>query len=362
MIDKKTKNSKKTRLNMIIGACGFGSTGSSAVSDYLLEFGNVQVLDKIEFTWVSGVDGLIDLDYHVNHPHNRTGDSIHAIYRYRERMKSAMQTYKRAGIAPQLFHDSTEKFLEAITQVKWNWYIGSGKGSIDRMLHRMAKKAISRVERIKGHQINCWPMKEVSLSVMPDNFEEAARTHVKEILAAMGASFDRPLILDQPFAGNNPQACFKYFEDPYAVVVDRDPRDNYVFANTRLIGVQHLMPIQPVEDFVKYYRALRKNQPYKEPNERILSIKFEDMVYHYDETTKLIRDFFHLPDNPNPKSIFDPAISMPNTQVWKRFPQFAKDIEYIERELPEYLFDYTGCPEPAKDGKMFMGKSPKHGK
>ena len=39
---------------MIIGACGFGSTGSSAVSDYLLEFEGTSVLDKIEFTWVSG--------------------------------------------------------------------------------------------------------------------------------------------------------------------------------------------------------------------------------------------------------------------------------------------------------------------
>lgn len=347
---------------MIIGACGFGSTGSSAVSDYLLEFGNVQVLDKIEFSWVSGLDGLIDLDYHLNHPHTRTSDSIRSIHRYRERMKSVMNTYKRAGIDPQVFQESTEKFLESITQVKWNWYLASNNGLIERKLQRLAKKIIPRVERKLGHQINCWPMKEVSLSVMPSNFEEAARNHVKELLVAMGATFDRPLVLDQPFAGNNPQACFKYFEDPYAVVVDRDPRDNYVFANTRLIGVQHFMPIQPVEDFVKYYRLLRKNQPYKESNDRVLNIKFEDMVYHYDETTKLIRDFFHLPENPNPKSIFDPAISMPNTQVWKRFPQFAKDIEYIERELPEYLFDYTGCPEPDQNGKMFNGKSPKHGK
>ena len=120
------------------------------------------------------------------------------------------------------------------------------------------------------------------------------------------------------------------------------------------------MPIDTVENFVKYYRSIRDNQPYKEKNDKILCIKFEDMVYHYDETTKMIRDFLHLPENPNPKSVFDPALSIANTQVWKRFPQFAKDIEYIERELPEYLFDYSGCPEPDLKSNMFYGKSPKH--
>lgn len=349
---------------MIIGACGFGSTGSSAVTDYLLEFGNVQVLDQIEFTWVSSADGLIDLDYHVNHPHNRTTDSIWAIHRFREKVNRSLRGYKKSGkIDPILFKESAERFIDAITQVKWNWYVGGRKGFVGKNLERAAKKIISKIEKKKGKQINCWPMREVSLSVKPDNFDEAARRHVKELLIAMGADFTKPIILDQPFAGNNPQVCFKFFEDPYAIVVDRDPRDNYVFANTKLVGkLPHFMPIQPVEDFVKYYRALRDGQPYKEVNERLLSIKFEDMVYHYDETTKKIRDFLHLPENPNPKSIFDPKISMPNTQIWKRFPQFAKDIEYIEKELKEYLFDFSNCPEPDINGKMFSGKSPKNRK
>lgn len=47
---------------MIVGACGFGSTGSSAVTDYLKEYDSFQVLDRIEFTWVSVDDGLTDLD------------------------------------------------------------------------------------------------------------------------------------------------------------------------------------------------------------------------------------------------------------------------------------------------------------
>ena len=33
---------------MIIGVCGFGSSGSSAVTDYLKEFSTTEVLDNID--------------------------------------------------------------------------------------------------------------------------------------------------------------------------------------------------------------------------------------------------------------------------------------------------------------------------
>lgn len=347
---------------MIIGACGFGSTGSSAVSDYLKEYGNVQVLDQIEFTWVSGVDGLIDLDFHVNHPHNRTMDSIKAIDRYRMMCNSKVNKFNNAGISPEKFIKLTNDFLDSIVTTSWDWSLHRSEGVVDRLRRYLYARfsVVSKWEVKHGKHWEGYPLEKVYLSVKPQDFDEKARKHVRDILLAMGADFSKPIILDQPFAGNNPQACFKFFDDPYAVVVDRDPRDNYVFAKTKLLGKFHLMPINRVEDFVKYYRALRKNQPYMEPHERVLTMKFEDLVYHYDEATTKLREFFHLPDNPNPKSIFDPAISMPNTQVWKRYPQFKKDIEYIEKELPEYLFDYTGCPEPDPNGKMFYGCSPKN--
>lgn len=348
---------------MIVGACGFGSTGSSAVTDYLKEYNSFQVLDKIEFTWVSCVDGLIDLDYHVNHPHNRTSDSIWAIERYKQLCHRKVATsLQRAGVSKEALQQSIDDFLSTIVQTSWKWNRPGNKSFWDKrfriFLNRI--KYVSRWEIKHGRQWDKYPYEDVYLSVLPNNFDEAARKHVRELIAAMGADLKRPIILDQPFAGNNPQACFKFFDDPYAVVVDRDPRDNYVFARTILLGKWHLMPVEHVEDFVKYYRALRDKQPYKEKNDRVLSIKFEDMVYHYDETTARLRKFLHLPENPSPKSIFDPAISMPNTQVWKRFPQFAKDVEYIEKELSEYLFDYTGCPEPDHKGKMFYGRSPKN--
>lgn len=350
---------------MIVGTCGFGSTGSSAVTDYLKEFSLFQVLDNIEFSWVYATDGLIDLDYHLNYPHSRTGASINAIYRYRQLCERRAKSLQKIGVPRELFLESMNRFLDSIVTVSWSWKgpeLGR-KTKIDQMLRKFVARTIIRKWEIKNwRQWEGYPYSQVFFSVKPKGFDDYARMHVMEVFEASGADLSRPIALDQPFPGNNPQSCFKFFDDPYAIVVDRDPRDNYTFARTKMryAHIYHIMPSNNVKDFVKYYRALREGQPYKEMNNRILRINFEDMVYHYDETTRKIREFLNLGENPNPKSIFDPQISMPNTQVWKRFPQFEDDIKYIEKELPEYLFDYSDCPVPDPNGKMFYGKSPKN--
>ena len=349
---------------MIIGACGFGSTGSSVVTDYLREYDHISVKDDLEFTWVSRTDGLIDLERAVMNPHGRTGDSINAIRRFEEMAKRTESIYELHGLSKQQFNALVKGFIDAITMVTWYWYDDSSikKGYTPKYLayYIMKRKVIPYLEKKAGHYVDCWPLKEVKLSVRPDNFYDEARKLVNDMLESMGLDTNGIIALDQPFSGNNPQACFPFYKDPYAIVVDRDPRDNYVFARTRMLGRFHYMPINKVEDFIAYYRALRKDQPYLKEDPRILRIRFEDMVYEYDKTSKLIRDFLNLPDNPHPRSIFEPELSSANTQVFKRFPQFEKDIEVIERELPEYLFDFTGYPEPDRSKKMFYGKSPLH--
>lgn len=352
---------------MIVGACGFGSTGSSAISDYLLEYGEdyVQVLDNIEFTWVSGVDGLIDLQYHLSNAHAVTMDSIVAIDRYIKRAEESLREYRKyAKIPEDVFMKSTYEFINSITSVEWDWYVGMPKNFFKKVLelYILRNRVIPRIEKILQRKISCYPMERVRLGYNATDFEQKAKKHVKELLTAMGADFSKIIVMDQPFAGNNPQACFNFFEDPFAVVSDRDPRDNYVFAKTRLLGKSfaHLMPTDNVEDFIAFYKGIRENQPYKQENKRVMSIHFEDMVYDYENTTSKLRRFLHLPDNPNPRTIFDPDISISNTQVFKRYPQFSKDIEKIEKELEEYLFDFDKFGVKDITGPMFVGRSPKN--
>ena len=351
---------------MIISTCSFGSTGSSVITDYLKEFDSIHVFDGAELTWISSPDGIMDLDYHLNNPHCRTADSIKAIERYKYLCEKKMSSFERCGISRSVFEKSLNEFLDSIIMVSWKWNTRSlmEEPFLRRLLIRFLRKTkyIHKWELKNKRQWEGFPYHDVFFSVKPKNFDVAVKKHIKDVLYAFGASENEHLVFDQLFPGNNPQSCFKYFDDPYAIVVDRDPRDIYVFGRTVLLKNPsgHLMPLNDVKDFVVYYRALRDNQPYKESNDRILCLRFEDLVYHYDSNTKKLRDFLHLGDNPNPKSVFDPSLSMANTQIWKRYPEFKQDIEYIENELKEYLFDFTGCPEPDVNAKMFSGRSPKN--
>ena len=224
---------------MIIGACGFGSTGSSAVTDYLKEFGKINVIDTIEFTWVSAVDGLIDLDYHLNHPHGRTRDSIVAIQRYRNLCERVAKKLVRLGVEQQFFMNSVNCFLDSVITTKWKWYgiTPPTRPLWDQTLRKIIKKTnvISKWEIKNGRQWERYPYEDVCLSVRPESFDFLAKQHVMEIINSIRHSDCGDIVMDQPFPGNNPQACFKFFEDPYAIVVDRDPRDNYVFGRTKLL-------------------------------------------------------------------------------------------------------------------------------
>ena len=349
---------------MIIGACGFGATGSSVVTDYLKEFDNVTVNDSLEFTYVSGLDGLLYLERAVMNPFNRTSDSINAIKRFEDMVQRKEHIFEHHGLSAEEFERSAKEFIDAITMAKWYWHVGEKKSSKYSIKNVIAKyierKYIPKMERKTGQRAKIWPLTEVRLSVRPDNFYDAARKHVNELLSAMGLDTNGIIALDQPFPGNYPQACFPFYNDPYAVVVNRDPRDLYVFGKTKLMGKMRFFPVDSVEDFITYYRCLRKDQPYLQDDPRILRLRFEDMVYEYDKTTAQLREFLHLPENPRPKSVFDPSLSIANTQVFKRYPQFEEDVKKIEEALPEYLFDFSAYPEPDFSKKMFWGKSPKN--
>lgn len=76
--------------------------------------------------------------------------------------------------------------------------------------------------------------------------------------------------------------------------------------------------------------------------ENVQFIRFEDLIYKYDTTTNRLRDWLGLSKTSHlkRKKIFNPNISINNTQVWRRFPQTKEEIEYIENKLENYIYDF----------------------
>lgn len=329
---------------MIIGSCGYGATGSSVVTDFIREFDDIQIFDDFEFSFTYRVDGLQDLEYHLmkQYAKNISGDA--AIKRF---------LYAANYIKTPLIHkpcDSKEymrivnKFIDSIVQTKFKGIetIDIVSGNVTRNIFALGmKKKLMKffIERWTKKPCYLWPYRDIYVSIEPENFYEAAKQFIRDILKAMGADFSKPIVLDQPFEGNAPQNSFKYFDDPIAVLVDRDPRD--LFLETKRHGFYEgrFIPIDDVKKFVEYYRRIHTGRP-MEATDRILPIRLEDMIYKYEETTAKVIEFCKLGKHVRKRQIFNPDRSVNNTQLIRRYPDEQTNVEYIEKELPEFLFPY----------------------
>ncbi|MDD6678367.1 MAG: sulfotransferase [Firmicutes bacterium] len=330
-----------------IGACGFIATGSSVISDFLKEFDENQTLDRFEFKLSYQTDGLQDLKYHLTTGNMKYESGLAAIQRFRKLSRGyAGREYR--NVTNGQFEKFAGEFLDSIIQGKW---VGTGADpTVDPVRHfavrlfrktRLDRKHYQR-ERKKGCDLCSYPLQEICYAINPENFDAEAKKLTGRILESMGRDPEKNVVLDQPFAGNNPQAAFGFFENPKAIIVDRDPRDYFVHCNVVSYPLGYrFMPIRDVEAFVDLYRRQRKNQPYRVDSEQVMNIRFEDMIYEYEKTAERIMRFCGLTEHTNPKKYFKPEMSVNNTQLYRRYPQFAGQIAYIEKELPEYLYDYS---------------------
>ena len=353
---------------MMIGVCGFASTGSSAVLDYLKEYNSLSVLDNKEYVFIFYPDGLEDLEYHLFDGASKYESSAVAIERFRRFIYCYFIRTARSDKEGQAINDATEKFIKSITQAEWSGYgasdyqLNCGKNyrsAFSMFTYKLVYAHIlPRARKVSSKDFDGILRHPMEFSVAPDNFLEQAKRYVRRLLEIYGADFTKPIALNQPFCGNNPARSFHFFDDAKAIVVDRDPRDNYLFAKRFLRGKFRQIPSDDVETFVQYYRHMREGQPYQKTDSRILRIQFEDMVYRYEDTAKVINEFCGLNPEDRVNTYFVPADSINNTQVFKRFPECKRDVEYIEANLKEYLYPFEKYGDVNPKGKMFYGRSP----
>ena len=330
-----------------IGACGFIGTGSSVVSDFLKEFEETQTLDQFEFKIAYQTDGLFDLRFHLTNGNMKSESTIVALNRFRRSCAGyAYREYRNA--TRNQFDGFIDQFLDEIIQGGWvssladpvdepfrNWMI--------RLLRKIKFfKLYSNIEKKKNREIEIYPLRKGYFSNNPETFNDAAKELIGSILEAMGKESGKHIVLDQPFPGNNPAAVFDFFEKPKAVVVERDPRDMYVlYSSIGYPRAQRQYPTWDVNTFIKYYRGMREGQPYRDINKDVLVVRYEDMIYKYEETSKVVSEFCDVHNHVTPRKYFDPSLSINNTQAFKRYKGFEKDIEIIEQELDDYLYDYS---------------------
>jgi hypothetical protein len=332
---------------MVIGICGYGATGSSAVVGLLSEYEEPQVYGDAEFKYAYKVDGLQDLEYHLVKQYSRHVSGDMAIKRFISASRYANTPIVKQPVPRKDFLRLSQEYAESLIQAKWigvesaDYEVGFLPKSILNLAFK--KFVYPNFEKVFKRPYNIWPARDIYLSIKPDDFYEKSRNYVRGLLSAMGADLEKPIVLDQPFEGNAPENSFPYFDEPKAIVVDRDPRDLFLVSKyaVRAKGEARFMPRTDVKEFVEYYKQLRIHQK-RVDNDNIIFIRFEDLVYNYDSTVKRIENFCGVSKHVNPKKYFQPEKSIFNTQLHNNsnYKESLNEIRYIEKNLEEYLFPY----------------------
>lgn len=343
---------------MIIGTCGFSWSGSSAVADFLAEFNENQVYNDDEFIIAFFPDGIEDLDYNLNTKCSKFVSSTVAIPRFRKVADLLLRKETKGKI-----QKITDDYIKSLVQAKWT---GSGQGQA--VLHnpwmfnyfgkKIAWRCIRRLPVSLCKKLKIYPLDTMEYSIQPDKFYEKTIMYTDNILKSIGLDLSKNIVLDQPFPGNNPVHCMKYFRESRAIVVDRDPRDLYILAKEYYPHRSYQIPYEKVEDFVSYYYNMHKNMHKIYEEQNVLCIKFEELVFEYNSTANKIIQFLGLRKNMQPKRYFQPERSMVNTRLFKKCTKYANDIEFIESSLNQFLFDFDRYSNQKGVGEMFDENPP----
>lgn len=329
---------------MIIGVCGYGYSGSGALLDYLRQWDECSCsLTEQEFNISYVPHGIQDLEHQLMERRTRFLSSRGAIQDFKKTIRGmdTPRSYFRK-LTGNGFRTRAFQFVDELVQVSWR---GStvvdrySMGLIPRVIDGRKRTLIRLYERVSGKK---WPYSKYDamyLSVAPENFYDSARRYLRDVMEMLGYDLSKTVLLDQPFDVYDPRRSMKFFDDPKAVLVDRDPRDIYVLAKCSLKSKSSFIPTDNVEDYIRYHRLVRNEDLPADPD--ILCMRYEDLIYDYEQTGKKLTDFLGLGDvGSNEKKYFDPAVSIDNTQLFLKHPELSDDIRKIEKALPEYLYPF----------------------
>lgn len=329
-----------------ITCASYYGTGSSAITDFFSEFDDIFSLGEYEYRFVQDPNGIADLEYNIienNHRHN-TSNAIKNFKKYiLECKKMGYGGYDIFGKQLDLLVD---EYLEKIVQLKTHTWWNKDridKGSlfcfIDRIYSLFMRlihgeiKSEARYSLLKNKEIGYYTI------ISEKEFLDATKQFINDLFGYVNKEKKKYIMVDQIVPPTNARRYIRYFNNIKIIVVDRDPRD--IFLLEKYVWKWGVIPVDNVEEFVKWFKITR-NASFDDDQEHVLKINFEDLIYKYDITKKILTDFVGIDLNKHtaPFEKFDPKISINNTNLKGKFEDSKKEIEYIEKNLKEYLYHF----------------------
>lgn len=340
----------------VITCISFHGTGSGAVDDFFKEFDNCpSAPSDVECRFLQDPDGVCDLEYNlIDNPHRL--NSGYALKRYMWYVRERSYTYGK--IFGKKWVEYSEAYIDSLTTEK---YKGYWLGDLILLptpmkafyyFRRLVNKVLPKAIRKPGY-FNYFPNKEYLHSfVTREYFLEQTRKYVDNLCQLLNPDNCEFVLLDQLIATSNVMRYIPYVNNLKVIMVDRDPRD--LFIQQCLVG-DHVLPKDP-EIFARVYKDQRKmigNIPEDAP---VLKVRFEDLIFRYEETTSKIVKFTgeHEKNHVQKKEKFNPDVSKKNTQMWLTHPEFKDAAELIQTLLPEYLYPFK-CQNDNAQKQLLLG-------
>lgn len=319
----------------MIGVCGCGCTGSSAVLDLLKEFDNLTVLDKKEFVITYFPNGIEDLESNLMTQKAKFFSSDIAIcnfLKYTKEICHKENSYYNL-LTGGNFEFLVKDYINKITQIQWRGRWMYDDIVFKSFIHKLLIFIETRVKFLEQKAL-----RDVYFSIEPSNFYEETERFLENIYNYYKK--ESLFILDQPFPSNNPINSMRlYGKSTKAIIVERDPRDIYVQLKKRKNNNKYWLPIDDINGFITYYSKMYSKI---NGNQNILYIHFEDLLYDYDKTVSIICDFcgIDMKNHINKKKYFDPHKSISNTKLFIGCDEYKEDIRNIENRMSQYLYDF----------------------
>ena len=333
----------------IIIPTGYMGSGSSVITDLMSEIEGVDVSrGTFEYVFMHCPNGIFDLEDKLLIGNNavRSDEALHSFEKTMKQLYNKkywwVGNYKEN--IGEGFWQATKDYIDSITDVESDYYWYYQENTTFRMFLKLCVNKVLKLITLNKFQ----PEKVLSYSPMklsftePDRFYSASKDYIYKLFNMAGYK-DKSILFDQLLLPFNLFRFENYFnDDAFVFVIERDPRD--VFISNKYYWSKNGEPVPyptNVKDFCKYYRNLRKMET-KTQSERICRIKFEDLIYNYDETISTIfkKLGWDQGSHKQKKTKFNPEKSIHNTQLFLKNQKYAEECEYIAQELSEYIYDF----------------------
>lgn len=348
-----------------VDVSGVGNSGKTAVSDILREFDRVWTpADSFEFDLFRLPNGILDLHHHLAEDWSPIR-SHYAISRFNELIDqigmspsklSWKKIYSTGNNYDRLFERQfrtvmkgfSNKLIAGSYQAEWPYELTTYSVR-RRILHKLAVKL----------NIRSLLERQVYLSDSSEFEQELTATMNKlfEILVnkdSVSSSIDY-VVLHNCFEPFNPVRSLNILSKSKSIIVYRDPRDVYVsgirngkvsYKKDITFGAEDehglseaFLATYDINLFILRYQTYMKNI-YKGQDNRVLKLRFEDLVHNYDQSLTQICNFLNLDSalHVRKKQKFQPSQSAKNIGKWRKYEN-SQEIKLITEKLSDFVWN-----------------------